>query len=285
MTQLQQHISESLGVQNTIDPASEVTRRVDFLVDYARSIPGVRGFVLGVSGGQDSTLAGRLGQLAAEKLRRAGEFAEFIAVRLPYASQLDEDDAQRALDFIRPDHAVTVNIGPATVAVVQGVTEGLAGAGLEANVTDFNRGNIKARQRMVVQYAIAGERGLLVLGSDHAAEAVTGFYTKHGDGAADVMPLSGLTKSQGAAMLRALGADSRLWEKIPTADLLDDDPGQTDESSLGVSYQEIDAYLTGRSVSAQAKETIEHRFLTSEHKRRVPTRPCDTWWQPPHDAQ
>ncbi len=271
---MQQEIIRRLGSVPDIDPAAEVARRVDFLVEYVRSIPGVRGFVLGISGGQDSSLAGRLAQLAVERLRAEGAEAEFVAVRLPYAVQRDEDDAQLALSFIQPDRAVTVDIAAGTDGLVAQVADAMG-----EPVSDFNRGNVKARMRMVAQYAIAGDRGLLVIGTDHAAEAITGFFTKFGDGAADVLPLSGLTKGQGAAMLRELGAPSRLWEKTPTADLLDDQPGQSDESSLGVSYQEIDAYLRGESVSAAAAENLERRYRGTEHKRQLPVGPADTWWR------
>src|SRR5690606_34466988 len=105
------------------------------------------------------------------------------------------------------------------------------------------------RVRMIAQYAIAGQRSLLVVGTDHAAEAVTGFFTKYGDGGADVLPLSGLTKRQGRALLQHLGAPERLYTKPPTADLLDDKPGQTDEDELGMSYEQIDDYLEGKDVA------------------------------------
>ncbi|MBL3700122.1 NH(3)-dependent NAD(+) synthetase [Leucobacter luti] len=271
---MQQEIIRALRPVPAIDPAAEVERRVAFLVEYARAIPGVRGFVLGISGGQDSSLAGRLAQLAVERLRAEGRDAEFVAVRLPYAVQRDEDDAQLALAFIKPDQAVTVDIGPGTDGLVAQVS-----AAMGTPVTDFTRGNVKARMRMVAQYAIAGDRSLLVLGTDHAAEAITGFFTKFGDGAADVIPLSGLTKGQGAEMLRALDAPERLWEKVPTADLLDDQPGQSDESSLGVSYPEIDGYLRGERVSDAAAANLERRYRATEHKRRLPVAPGDTWWR------
>ena len=280
MSNLQQEIKTALGVNAEIDPAVEIERRVDFLVEYARSIPGVRGYVLGISGGQDSSLAGRLAQLAVERLRAEGGDATFVAVRLPHGVQHDEDDAQLALSFIQADESVAVDIAPATTALADSVrASGVLDGTAEKQLTDFNRGNVKARMRMVAQYAIAGDRGLLVIGTDHAAEAVTGFYTKFGDGAADVTPLAGLTKGQGAAMLRSLGAPDRLWEKVPTADLLDGKPGQSDEDSLGVSYPELDAYLRGESVSAAAAQNIERRYRTSEHKRRLPAAPNDDWWK------
>lgn len=273
MSTLQQRIITELHARPEIYAPSEVQRRVEFLVSYVESIPGVKGFVLGISGGQDSSLAGKLAQLAVERLRERGTQAEFWAMRLPYGVQHDEADAQLALSFIAPDHSVVVNVAPS----VDGATAELELA-TGKPVSDFNKGNIKARARMVAQYALAGDRGLLVIGTDHAAEAITGFFTKFGDGAADVTPLQGLNKSQGAEMLRVLNAPDRLWEKVPTADLLDDQPGQTDEASLGVTYVEIDAYLRGEQISEEAAANLERRYLSTEHKRRVPIGPNDDWW-------
>src|SRR5699024_9885417 len=144
--------------------------------------------------------------------------------------------------------------------------------------SDYNLGNVKARMRMVAQYAIAGQYNALVVGSDQAAEALTGFYTKFGDGGADIMPLSGLTKTQVRDMGSRLGADDRLVEKVPTADLLTDNPGRTDEDELGVSYGDIDAYLEGKDIDDDAKANLESAYLRSEHKRRTPVTPFDTWW-------
>lgn len=276
---LQERIQRELGVDPDASIQHEIVRRVQFLCDYARSIPGVRGFVLGISGGQDSSLAGRLAQLAVEKLRSEDLDMHFIAMRLPYGVQSDEDDAQLALEFIEPTHSITVNIKPMVDALLEGVSEGFQDVGLSGAISDFNKGNVKARARMIAQYAVAGERSMLVIGTDHAAEAVNGFFTKFGDGAADVLPLAGLTKSQGAKMLERLGAPSRLWEKAPTADLLDGVPGRTDEAELGVSYRMIDDYLTGKSIPDGARENIERRFLTSQHKREMPVTPDDTWWR------
>ncbi len=273
MREIQQKIIEALAATPEIDAEAEIERRVAFLVDYAAGIPGVRGFVLGISGGQDSSLGGRLAQLAVERMRDAGHEAEFIAMRLPYSVQRDEDDAQLALDFIRADREVTVDIAPAVEGLVSMVDRATG-----EPVSDFNKGNVKARMRMVAQYAIAGDRSLLVLGTDHAAEAITGFFTKFGDGAADVMPLAGLTKRQGAQMLRHLGAPDRLWQKAPTADLLDGNPGQSDEDSLGVSYTQIDDYLSGRSIDEAAAENLERRYRATEHKRHLPVTPTDTWF-------
>ncbi|KJL47439.1 NH(3)-dependent NAD(+) synthetase [Microbacterium hydrocarbonoxydans] len=270
---LQQQISEALGVKAEIDPEAEAERRVQFLVDYLRA-SGARGFVLGISGGQDSTLAGRLAQLAVERVREEGGEARFLAVRLPYRVQHDAADADAALAFIQPDSSVEVNIQNG----VDGVEEDIEFA-VTSDISDFNRGNIKARVRMVTQYALAGHEGMLVIGTDHAAEAVTGFYTKFGDGAADLLPLSGLTKRQGRAVLKSLGAPERLYLKVPTADLLDGTPGRADEDELGLTYEQIDDFLEGKTVDPEVAGRIEAKYLATQHKRHLPATPADTWWR------
>ncbi|AOP53967.1 MAG: ammonia-dependent NAD(+) synthetase [Brevibacterium aurantiacum] len=265
-------IRHALGVRPTIDPATEIARRVEFLADYILTT-GVRGLTLGISGGQDSTLAGRLCQLAVEELRRRGAAAEFWAIRLPHHVQADESDAQDALEFIRADHELVINIGSATDAAAAEYNTATGEA-----ITDFGKGNVKARMRMIAQFELAGEKRLLVAGTDHAAEAVTGFFTKFGDGAADVVPLAGLNKRQGRALLDHLGAPEHLVRKVPTADLLDDAPGQTDESSLGLSYDQIDDFLEGRDIEKAAASLLIEKYRATEHKRRTPVAPTDSWW-------
>lgn len=123
---------------------------------------------------------------------------------------------------------------------------------------------------MIAQYALAGDYGLLVLGTDHAAEAVTGFYTKFGDGAADVLPLARLNKRQGWAMSTHLGVPNLFITKAPTADLLDARPGQPDETELGIPYDTIDDYLEGKPVDPAAAAAIEARYQATMHKRSLP---------------
>lgn len=275
MRKYQEEIINALGVNSQIDPQAEVTNRVQFICDFLQTTK-MKALVLGISGGQDSSLAGRLSQLAVEKLREEtgdNEY-QFIAVRLPYGEQADESDAMFAInDFIKPDKIMRVNIKAATDAMVASLNE----AGTP--ISDFNKGNIKARERMIVQYAIGGENKGAVVGTDHAAEAVTGFYTKFGDGGADITPLSGLDKRQGKALLQYLGAPAKLYDKTPTADLEEDKPMRPDEEALGVRYDEIDDYLEGREVSPAAAEKIEGWYRRTQHKRHLPIAPYDTWWK------
>jgi len=273
MRPAQARIIADLHVQPTIDPATEVERRVGFLADYLTTT-GASGFVLGISGGQDSSLAGRLCQLAVERLAASCVEAGFIAVRLPYAVQADEDDAQLALSFIQPSDAITFDIKRAVDGFQAEFDERV-----DEPMLDFTKGNVKARSRMIAQYAIAGQNRMLVVGTDHAAEAITGFFTKFGDGGADILPLSGLSKRQGRAVLEHLGAPERLYLKAPTADLLDDNPGQTDEANLGLSYADIDDFLEGRDVPDAVADALEARYLATEHKRAAPVTPFDGWWR------
>lgn len=273
MRELQAEIIRALHVAPEIDPVAEIERRVRFLIDYLHAARA-DGLVLGISGGQDSSLAGRLCQLAVEAVRESGARATFTAVRLPHGVQADEADAQLALDFIDADQVVVFNIKDATDGIA---AEYERATGSE--LPDFVKGNVKARERMVAQYAIAGDAGFLVVGTDHAAEAVTGFFTKFGDGGADLLPLTGLTKRQGKALLRQLNAPARLYEKAPTADLLDDNPGQTDEANLGLTYTQIDDFLEGHEVDPAVAEQIEARYRATEHKRRTPVTPFEDWWR------
>lgn len=269
---IQQQIIQALSVQSSIDAAAEVKRRVAFLCKQLET-SGQHTLVLGISGGVDSSVAGRLAQLAVEQARKAGmKDARFVAMRLPYGEQHDEDDAQLALEFIAPDEVLTVNIQPATDAM----QKALEASGLDFNDAahrDFNMGNIKARQRMIAQYAVAGARGGLVIGTDHAAEAITGFFTKFGDGACDVAPLTGLAKRQVRALGTELGASDRITGKAPTADLETLSPGKKDEEALGVSYDEIDDFLEGKTVSDKVYQNLTTRYKNTMHKRQMPKEP------------
>lgn len=272
---LQEDIIAQLGVKSKIDAQEEIRKSIDFLKAYMKKHGFLKSYVLGISGGQDSSLAGRLAQLAIEELRHeTGDNGyKFIAIRLPYGVQADEDDAQRALNFIQPDVSLAINIKPA----VDGEVAALAEAGVQ--VSDFNKGNIKARQRMISQYAVAGENSGAVIGTDHAAENITGFFTKFGDGGADILPLYRLNKRQGKQLLAELGADKALYEKIPTADLEENKPGIADEVALGVIYNDIDDYLEGKQISPAAQKIIENWWNKTEHKRHLPISIFDDFWK------
>jgi NAD+ synthase len=269
----QRQIAAELRVADAFDAAQEIERRVAFLADYLRA-NGLGTYVLGISGGVDSSTAGRLAQLAVERLRDTRHDARFIAMRLPYGVQHDEADAQRALAFVRPDDTLTVDIRPAADAMLASLTaSGLAFA--DEAQQDFVHGNIKARQRMIAQYAVASTRRGIVIGTDHAAESVMGFFTKFGDGGADVLPLAGLTKRRVRALAIALGAGDPLAQKLPTADLEMLRPQRPDEDAYGIRYEDIDDFLECKPVSDTVFDTVMRFYDGTRHKRALPYTPFD----------
>lgn len=251
--------------------AAKAQRRQSFLEEQLQA-SGLHTLVLGISGGVDSLVAGRLAQLAVQALRqRTGDARyRFIAMRLPYRTQHDEADARAALAFIRADETHTVDIEDS----VQGLARQLPPLQeLPDARRDFVLGNIKARMRMVAQYALANARNGLVIGTDHAAEAVMGFFTKFGDGACDLAPLSGLVKGQVRAIATHLGAPAALVNKTPTADLEDLAPGRPDEAAHGLRYQQIDDFLHGRLIDEATLQRIVTAYEASAHKRALPVTP------------
>ncbi|MCT4704107.1 ammonia-dependent NAD(+) synthetase [Enterobacteriaceae bacterium H20N1] len=272
---LQQEIIQALGVKPQIDPQQEIRVSIDFLKAYLKTYPFIKTLVLGISGGQDSTLTGKLSQMAITELRAESgdESYQFIGVRLPFGVQFDEQDCQDAIAFIQPDQVLTVNIKDSVLASEQALRE----AGIE--LSDFVRGNEKARERMKAQYSIAGMTKGVVVGTDHAAEAVTGFFTKYGDGGTDINPLFRLNKRQGKLLLKTLGCPEHLYQKAPTADLEDDRPSLPDEAALGVTYENIDDYLEGKQIDRAISAIIEGWYTKTEHKRRPPITVFDDFWK------
>ncbi|GGA40227.1 ammonia-dependent NAD(+) synthetase [Psychrobacillus lasiicapitis] len=275
MTTMQQKIIEALKVKPNINVEEEIRVSIDFMKAYLKKHSFMKSMVLGISGGQDSTLVGKLAQLAVDELNKeAGEEVyAFIAVSLPYGVQFDEDERQDALDFIQPSKSVTINIKEAVDASARALSE----AGV--TLSDFAKGNEKARERMKAQYSIAAMYNGVVLGTDHAAEAVTGFYTKYGDGGVDLTPIFRLNKRQGKQLLKQLGCPEHLYLKVPTADLEENRPAIPDEVALGVTYEEIDDYLEGKKISQASQEKIEGFYTRSMHKRHMPITVFDDFWK------
>jgi NAD+ synthase len=266
----QADIIAEMRVLPEIDVDYEIRRRIDF-IKYQLELSGQKNLVLGISGGIDSCTCGKLAQLAVEELNQEGDGYRFIAVRLPYATQGDEADAQMSIEFIQPSLSLAVNVQPGSDAIHESVMQALQAQGLDdidAGRQDFAKGNVKARVRMVAQYELVGLLGGLVLGTDHSAENVTGFYTKYGDGACDLVPLFGLNKRQVRQVAKRLGAPKKIITKTPTADLESLAPAKADEAALGLSYDQIDDFLEGRQIDADAARRLIHIFLTTAHKRQ-----------------
>lgn len=269
-------IRAEMKVIPEIDPAFEAARRIDFIKSVLLTSK-LNTLVLGISGGIDSTTCGRLAQLAVDELNseKHDQQFQFIAVRLPYGVQADEHEAQLAVCFIQPSKSLSVNVKLGADGIHEEVLGALGTANLvpdDDDKIDFTKGNTKARARMTIQYEVAGLLNGLVLGTDHSAENVTGFFTKWGDGACDLAPLFGLSKRQVRQLAKHLGAPQVLVEKTPTADLECLSPQKADEHALGVTYDELDDFLEGKPVTKDVTQRIVEIYKKTQHKRLpIPT--------------
>ena len=261
---LQQEIIARLGVKPQIDAAEEVRRRVDFLKQSVLS-SGTTGLLIAISGGIDSAVAAGLCKRATDELAaETGKPYMTLGVFQPYGTQEDIDDSYAVAKAFELKHTVETNIEDAVNEIALETEHAFKSIGIHRHISRGGKGNVKARTRMVVQYALAFDLNLLVVGTDHASEAITGFYTKWGDGAVDITPLSTLNKRQVRQLAAHLGVPQSVLDKAPTAGLWE---GQTDEAELGITYEENSDYLEGKSISSEAQAKLEKQYAKTEHKR------------------
>ncbi|XBC44526.1 MAG: ammonia-dependent NAD(+) synthetase [Buchnera aphidicola (Schlechtendalia peitan)] len=266
---LQRKIIKTLGVKSTINPKFEIHRIINFIKTYMLNNNKIKTLILGISGGQDSTLTGKLCQLAIQELNKnySYEIYKLIVLCLPYGKQIDFKDCQDAIKFIRPQKIFNINIKHSVLSIEQLFKkEGI-------QISNHMRENNKARERMKIQYNIASINNGIVIGTDHASEAITGFFTKYGDGGADINPISELNKKQGKLLLKTLKCPPHLYLKKPRANLEDTHPYKTDEEILGITYSDIDAYLEGKKINKKSQLIIEKYYADTQHKRQVPITP------------
>lgn len=242
-----------------------IDERSQFLKDYLSTTPST-GYVLGLSGGVDSFVVSMLVKHAGLKL---------ISISLPYGKQDDMEDVLNCAKVIRPSKFLVHNIQFAVDNQLDEINKHCLLNIMPEPAFKLMKGNIMARERMAVQYSYGTIYNCLVLGADHATESVTGFYTKWGDGAADVNPLSGLTKDIIYEMAIFFGAPKNIINKAPSAGLWDD---QTDEDELGLRYKDICAYLQGKEIDEESAIKIEKQFDKTEHKRHMPADVNSDWW-------
>ena len=219
-----------------------------FLKNYLKK-SGCEAFVLGISGGVDSSLVAAIARKAVGK-------DKLFCYSLPIHSNADDEkDAKRLANQIDINLKV-VNLSD----VYDSYIKALDGS----SFTRLTSSNLKVRMRMVALFAYAQEHKALVLGTDNADESYVGYFTKYGDGAVDLLPIVHLTKAEVREAAKLYGVSDELANRVPTAGLFE---GQTDEKEMGVKYDDLDAYLLGKEVSPEIKERIEHLHKTSEHKR------------------
>ncbi len=219
---------------------------------------GCKGTVVGLSGGVDSAVAAALCRIAFPQTN--------LALMLPCHSIPDD---LRHAEMV----AETLDIPTQTIyldEVYDGLRRLLAGDQLDPETAGPAESNLKPRLRMTALYYYASRTHRFVVGCSNRCELEIGYFTKYGDGGADILPLGNLLKSQVVDLAGQLGVPEEIVAKPPSAGLW---PGQTDEAEMGLTYAQIEDYLTGKEVPGDVAKRIQQRVAANAHKRRMPPVP------------
>ena len=224
-----------------------------FLKDYLIT-SHCKSYFLGLSGGVDSSLVAAIAKKAVGK-----ENLFCYAINI-------ESSKEDIVDAIQVAKELDVNLEVIDLTkTYRSYLKSLKGK----EFIRLTKSNLKVRMRMVALFAYAQEHSGLVLGTDNMDERYVGYFTKYGDGAADVLPIVYLTKKEVREAAKLYGLSSKLADRVATAGLFE---GQTDETEMGVKYDDLDNFLLGKEVEKSVKERIEHLHKISEHKRiDIPT--------------
>lgn len=229
---------------------------VKFMQDYLKD-SHQDGYVLGLSGGIDSSAVAALALKAVGKER-------LHCIMMPINSL--EEDLKDAITLAQ-DLDINYSVIDGSKAFNELVKE-FESLGIELDAS--TKGNLKARIRMSILYAYGQKNRMLVLGTDNLDESYVGYFTKYGDGGVDLLPICRLTKEEVRNVASTLGVRKELVERVPSAGLYE---GQTDEKEMGILYKDLDAYLLGQKVDEEVVNKIERLHRISEHKRVPIPRP------------
>ena len=216
---------------------------------------GCKGVVVGMSGGLDSSV---LAVLCYRALPQS-----MLGVLMPCYSSCEDEEHARAVaqKFSIPIKIVILD------TVFDALLKVLPDDRADPTVSQLAKANLKTRLRMLTLYYFANQLKYTVVGSSNRSELSIGYFTKYGDGGADILPLGNLVKGEVRELARFLGIPQQIIDKLPSAGLW---PGQTDEDELGFSYEELDHYLVTGKASGELKEKIDSMIAASDHKRQSP---------------
>jgi NAD+ synthase len=219
---------------------------------------GCRGVVLGLSGGIDSSVLAVL-------CKRAFPINTIGLVMPCYSIEEDREHAEViARQFEIPTKTVVLN------AVYDSLINVLPDYKADKAVARVAQANIKARLRMITLYYVANQMHYIVAGSSNRSEIAVGYFTKHGDAGADILPLGNLVKKEVKEMARYLRIPQEIIDKPPSAGLW---PGQTDEGEMGFGYDTLDRYILTSNAPEDIRSRIEFLKAASQHKKKAPPVP------------
>lgn len=239
----------------------QVQERVEKITHWLKCAledANARGFVVGLSGGIDSAVT------AALCMRVCPD--NTLAVIMPcYSNPQDELDARLVADALKiPLKEIVLD------DIFEIFVKKLAGEQYDVTKKDITIANIKPRLRMTTLYFFAARRMSLVVGTSNKSELKVGYFTKYGDGGADLLPIANLVKTEVREFARYLGIPQRIIDKAPSAGLW---AGHNDEAEMGVTYEELDCCILTGECSPKAKAIIEELDKRSEHKKMLPLMP------------
>ena len=242
---------------------ASIEEKVNYTVNWLREqvkVSGTKGILVGLSGGIDSAVVGHLIKKAFPN--------DSLGVILPCKSiSRDAEDAYKLAENADLKY-VEIKLKEAHDVLLMGINKVFEGEN-----SDNDRmmdANLRARLRMTTLYGIANKLGYLVAGTDNAAEVLTGYFTKYGDGGVDILPIANLTKREVYDWARYFEIPESIIDRPPSAGLWE---GQTDENEMGTTYNMIDDYLDGKDIPDNDKKIIERLNKRSEHKRNMPPKP------------
>ena len=241
-----------------VSPTEELAKRIVAWIRERVAGARCKGVVFGLSGGLDSSVVGVL-------CKRALPDGSLGVIMPCYSSRIDIEHAQTvARKFQISTETITLE------GTFDSLLKALPSGEYDPATKILAEANMKVRLRMITLYYLANRLNYLVIGTGNRSEIAVGYFTKYGDGGVDILPLGNLVKSQVRELAVHLGIPKEIVEKPPSAGLW---AGQTDEGEMGITYEELDRYLTTGEAGEEIRKRVDAMMERSAHKRSTPAIP------------